>query len=223
MNYKISPSELTFFYNGCKRCFYLKVRHGIAQPSIPLPSIFTKIAGLLKDHYHGKRTEELHPGLPPGVIEYGERWVESRIISAEGHLDTCFIKGRFDIVAHFDDGTYGIIDYKTGNPEGGSSGLYSRQLHAYALENPARGALNLAPISKLGLIYFHPTAVSQESIEKLSFNAEITLVDIERNEREFNRFITGILGLLESSTPPAPASDCTWCKYLRSLGHLRET
>ncbi len=45
MNYKLSPSDLTFAYEGCKRCFYQRVVNNIAQPSIPLPSIFSKIAG----------------------------------------------------------------------------------------------------------------------------------------------------------------------------------
>ncbi len=65
MNYKLSPSALTFGYEGCKRCFYLKVVHGISQPSIPLPSIFTQIANLLKNHYDGKHTSSLHTALPP--------------------------------------------------------------------------------------------------------------------------------------------------------------
>ncbi len=111
MNYRLSPSDLTFSYSGCKRCFYLKVVQGISQPSIPLPSIFTKIAALLKDHYEGKRTEELHPALPPGTVKYGEKWVTSESIQLPGHRDTCFIKGRFDIVVEFDDNSYGVIDF----------------------------------------------------------------------------------------------------------------
>ena len=141
MNYKLSPSDLTFQYEGCKRCFYLKVVHKIAQPSIPLPSVFSKIAGLLKDHYSGKHTSELHVALPAGIISHGEKSVGSQIIQLPNHKDTCFISGRFDIVVSFDDGTYGVIDFKTSNPNGESADLYSRQLHAYAyaLEHPAPG------------------------------------------------------------------------------------
>ncbi|GAF87519.1 unnamed protein product, partial [marine sediment metagenome] len=117
MNFKLSPSELTFLYDGCKRCFYLKKVNNIAQPSMPFPAIFSKIAGLLKNHYDGKRTEELHPDLPEGTVKYGEKWVESKNIQLPGHDNTCFIKGRFDVVIEFDNGTFGVIDYKTGNPE----------------------------------------------------------------------------------------------------------
>ena len=61
MNYRLSPSDLTFLYEGCKHCFVLKVKHGIPQPSIPLPSVFSKIAALQKDYYSDRRTEDFCP------------------------------------------------------------------------------------------------------------------------------------------------------------------
>jgi hypothetical protein len=216
MNYKLSPSDMTFLYDGCRRCFYQKVRHGITRPSIPIPSIFSKIAGLLKGYYDGKRTEELHPGLPPGIIKYGERYVQSVPLSFEGRRDTCYIKGRFDVVVEFDDGTFGVIDYKTGNPEGEFTSLYGRQLHsyAYALENPASGSLHLTPITKLALLYFHPTSVSQNRPDWLSFDAEINLIAVARDDGSFYTFTSEVMELLESPQPPASSSECEWCKYI---------
>jgi hypothetical protein len=76
MNYKLSPSDLTFLYEGCQRCFWLKVKKGIVQPSIPLPGIFSRIAGLLKTFYSGRRTDKIHAALPSGVVKYGEKWVQ---------------------------------------------------------------------------------------------------------------------------------------------------
>jgi len=32
---KLSPSDFAFLWEQCKRCFYLKVVHGIRQPSMP--------------------------------------------------------------------------------------------------------------------------------------------------------------------------------------------
>lgn len=225
MNYKLSPSELTFLYEGCKRCFYLKKVHNIPQPSMPFPAIFSKIAGLLKDHYDGKRTEDLHPGLPPGTVKYGEKWVESQNIQLPGHSNTCFIKGRFDVVIEFDDGTFGVIDYKTGNPVNEYSKLYSRQLHAYAyaLENPAYGSLQLSPVSMLGLLYFYPTKVSQDSIEWLSYDAEIELIETERDDQGFLNFLGEILTLFELSEPPESKPNCSCCKYIREVGKIDNT
>lgn len=222
MNYKLSPSDFAFLYEGCKRCYYLKVVHNIFQPSIPLPSIFSKIASLLKNYYDGKRTEELHAGLPPGVVRYGERYVTSEPIRLAGHKDTYFIKGRFDIIVEFDDKTYGVIDFKTGNPNEEYRALYSRQLHAYAysLEHPAPTALSLSPISKLGLLYFYPSKVSQPDIEWLSYDAKIHWIEINKDEQGFLNFVTEVSNVLESTEPPNPSPDCQWCSYLSQLKNI---
>ena len=216
MIYKLSPSDFSFLYGGCKRCFYLKVMHNIQQPSIPLPSIFTQMADLLVNYYNGKRTSKLHIALPSGIVRYGERYVESKVIQIEGYNAKCFIRGRFDIAIEFDDGTYAVVDFKTGSPSEEHVKLYSRQLHAYAfaLENPARGAMSLSPVTKLGLLYFHPSKVSQQESEWLSYDAEIIWVEVQKDYKEFERFIKEVLGLLDGRCPEF-SPDCRWCQYIR--------
>ncbi len=193
--------------------------NNIAQPSIPLPSIFSKIAGLLKDHYDGKPTSELHADLPPGIVSLGEKYVRSESIELPGHKATCYISGRFDIVLSFDDGSYGVIDFKTSNPSSESSGLYSRQLHAYAyaLEHPAPGKLSLSPVTKLGLLYFYPDSVNQQSIDRLNYGAEIVWVEVEKDEQGFLNFIDAVMDVLELSKAPGHSPNCQWCKYMNSL------
>ncbi len=219
MNYKLSPSDLTFAYEGCKRCFYLKVVNNIAQPSIPLPSIFSKIAGLLKDHYDGKHTSKLHVDLPPGVVSHGEKHVRSQTIKLPNHESTCYINGRFDIVLSFDDGTYGVVDFKTSNPGKDSANMYSRQLHAYAyaLEHPAPGKLALSPVTKLGLLYFYPDNINQQSIDRLNYGAEIVWIEVEKDEEGFLRFIDGVLHMLELPEAPEGFPNCQWCGYIDKL------
>ena len=142
MNYKLSPSDLTFSYEGFKYCSYQKVVNDIAQPSIPLPSIFSKITGLLKNHYDDKPTSELHANILSGIVSHSEKWVRSRPIKLSNHESTCYINGSFDIIVSFDDGTYGVIDVKTSDHGKNSAWMYSRQLHAYAyaLEHPFNNA-----------------------------------------------------------------------------------
>jgi len=219
MNYKLSPSDLTFGYEGCKRCFYLKVVQGISQPSIPLPSIFTQIASLLKNHYDGKHTKSLHAKIPPGAVILGEKYVKSSIIQLPNHDDTCYISGRFDIVISFDDGSYGVIDFKTGSPSKDSANLYKRQLqaYAYALEHPAPRALALTPITKLGLLYFYPSSINQSSIRRLSYRADITWVEIEKDEDDFLQFLDKVLGVLELPELPECTPGCQWCCYYNKL------
>lgn len=222
MNYRLSPSDLTFTYDGCKRCFYLKVVKGISQPSIPIPSIFSKIAGLLKDHYTGKHTSELHVNVPPGILSHGEKSVRSQIIQLPNHDATCYISGRFDIVVSFEDGTYGVIDFKTGSPSESSVALYSRQLHAYAyaLEHAAPRALSLFPITKMGLVYFYPSSVSQQNLENIFYESEITWIEIEKKEEHFLGFIDDVLSILDSSTVPEHSASCQWCGYLKRLNEI---
>ncbi|MEK6647410.1 MAG: PD-(D/E)XK nuclease family protein [Candidatus Firestonebacteria bacterium] len=222
MNYRLSPSDFAFLYEGCKRCYYLKVVHKISQPSIPLPSIFSKIASLLKDHYSGKHTRELHLVLPSGIVSYGEKKVKSKLIQLSNYNTTCFISGRFDIVVEFDDKTYGVIDFKTGCPNEKYHNLYSRQLHAYAyaLENADSGALALLPVTKLGLLYFYPSKINQSSIEKLSYEAEIIWIEIRKDEQGFLNFIEEVIRLLDSPKIPEPSSDCQWCKYPNKLRNI---
>jgi len=218
-NYKLSPSDLTFLYEGCRRCFYLKLVKNIGQPSIPLPSIFSKMAYLLKTHYTGKRTGELHAALPSGTVSFGEKYVRSEVIRLPNHYATCFISGRFDIVVDFDDGTHGVIDFKTGSPNAEYIDLYARQLHAYAyaLEHAASGALTLSPITKMGLLYFYPSGIGQKDIERIFYEAEVTWIEMKKDEEQFLTFVGEVLTLLESPEAPKSSPGCQWCEYFDRL------
>jgi len=222
MNYKLSPSDLTFLYGECKRCFYLKIHHQISQPSIPLPAIFSKIDSLLKYYYNGKHTKELHTDLPPGIVKSFDRYITSQNFHFEYHKDTCFISGKPDSIIEFDDGTYGVIDFKTSKPKDEYSVFYSRQLnaYAYALENPGPGSLELSPISMLDLSYFYPSKVSQESIDWLSFDSEIYLAEIKIDNQGFLAFVEEALTLLESSDYPDSSPNCYWCNYISKINEL---
>lgn len=225
MNYKLSPSDLTFLYEGCKHCFVLKVKHGISQPSIPLPAVFTAIATLQKDYYSEKRTEDFCPSLPPGVVRYGEQWVRSRTLDLPGCAGSCFIKGRFDIVAQFDDGSYAVLDFKTGRPSEEKTEMYARQLHAYvlALEDPAPKALGLSPVSKLGLLYFTPDGCKQVSANRQILEGEMTFMEVERNDSAFFNFLGKVVNLLDGPLPAPEPDVCDWCRYrIRTCSHGEE-
>jgi hypothetical protein len=143
----------------------------------------------------------------------------SEPIQLTSHNVTCFISGRFDIVVEFDDKTYGVIDFKTGAPNEEYLALYSRQLHAYAyaLEHPDKGALGLSPISKMGLLYFFPSKVSQSGIERLLYHADIYWNEVSKNEQGFLGFVKEVLGVLESVKGPEPSPGCQWCSYINKL------
>ena len=219
MQYRLSPSDLTFLYDGCKRCFVLKVKHGIRQPSIPLPGVFSSISYLQKEHYTGKRADEICPDAPPGVITHGEQWVKSLPIEIEGHTSSCWINGRFDIAAKLDDGTYAVLDFKTGRPNDQKSAMYGRQLHAYAaaLENPAEGGLALGPVTRLGLLYFTPDHCEQTGPERQILGGSMTWCEVPRDDAAFRSFLGDVLELLDGPMPASGAGECNWCRYWETL------
>src|SRR5512143_2045012 len=102
--YKISPSDLTFSWDSCRFCFYMKVKHNIVYRG-PFPGIFGRMANLTSEYYQGKFTSEISPLLPPGLVRYRERFVKSTPITLPGALSLCYISGRFDAVIEFEDGS----------------------------------------------------------------------------------------------------------------------
>jgi Topoisomerase DNA binding C4 zinc finger/PD-(D/E)XK nuclease superfamily len=215
MNYRLSPSDLTFLYDGCKHCFVLKVKHGIPQPSIPLPGVFTIIANLQKNHYSERRTEEFCPQLPPGIVTYGEQRVQSIPIKFDDLESTCFIAGRFDVVAELDDGSFAVLDFKTGNPSEDKVGMYGRQLHAYAfaLENPVKGALKLHPISRMGLLYYTPDTCDFLGNNRQVLGGRMSWHEVKRDDAAFHRFLHEVVSLLDGPLPDPDSETCDWCSY----------
>ena len=215
MEYRLSPSDLTFLYDGCKHCFVLKAKHGIPQPSIPIPGVFSTIASLQKNHYSGKRTEEFCPQLPPGTITLGEKQVRSAPIKFDDLESTCYISGRFDIVAELDDRSYAVMDFKTGNPSDEKADMYGRQLHAYALalENSAEGALSLYPVSRLGLLYFTPDECEYTGNSRQVMAGQITWIEISKDNEAFYSFLHEVVVLLDGPLPASNPGECKWCQY----------
>ncbi|MDY6953172.1 MAG: PD-(D/E)XK nuclease family protein, partial [Thermodesulfobacteriota bacterium] len=170
--------------------------------------------------YTEKRTEDFCPCIPPGVVKYGELWVRSRSLDLPGLESTCFIKGRFDIVAELDDGSYAVLDFKTGKPKDDKTKMYARQLHAYAmaLERPARNALELRPVSKLGLLYFTPDGCTQRSLTRQSLEGELACIEVARHDDAFLRFLAEVVRLLDGPLPPPEPDRCDWCKYRTRTG-----
>lgn len=220
MAWKLSPSDFAFLWEQCKRCFYIKVIHGIRQPSMPMAGIFKRIENLQQSFYDGKHTREVLPHLPAGTIRCGEKWVESREIKPPGHENGCYVSGKLDSLIEFEDGSWGVVDFKTTEPTESKAGTYSRQLHAYAfgLENPSPTPRNgetlaLNPISKLGLLVFEPSQLNVREPGRQSYEGNVSWVEIPRNDIAFLQFVTEVLNLL-SGPMPGRTVGCAWCEYV---------
>jgi hypothetical protein len=180
---------------------------------MPMPGIFSKIASLCDSFGHQKRCEEIHPAMPPGLIKFGEEWIQSEVIRT-GDGPGIFVKGRFDILAALDDGTFGVFDFKTGAPNEDKVEIYTNQLraYAYALEHAAPGELAHRPISKLGLVFFTPEDITSRAAAKVALETSITWLPIEPNESAFIAYITEVERLLVREAPkPQLCESCAHC------------
>ncbi|MFH2039669.1 MAG: PD-(D/E)XK nuclease family protein [Chloroflexota bacterium] len=219
--YTLSPSDLTFLWDGCKFCFYMKVKHKIIYRG-PFPGMFGTMGNLTSNYYQGKPTSAISPDLPVGMIKYKEKWVKSIPIFFPGMTSQCVIRGRFDAVIAFEDGSYGIIDYKTSDASSEKAAFYSRQLsaYAYALENPAPGALSFAPITRLGLFIITPQRYELVSREEAAFITRTTWMDVPREDTGFLAFLGEVMAVLDSPHPPTSAEDCALCSYRQSMAEF---
>jgi hypothetical protein len=222
--FKLSPSDLTFSWDECKYCFYMKVKHNLVVRT-PFPGMFGKMANLTSDFYLGKPAREISPELPPGIVQYREKLVRSASISIPGVQSQCYINGRFDAVIAFDDGTYGIVDYKTSEARQEHAVFYSRQLsaYAYALENPAPNALGLNPVSRLGLFVITPSRYERTPEGEMIFVNQTTWMDVPRDEPAFLALLGEVLALLDCPEPPAPSETCGVCNYRRDFAQLNNS
>lgn len=219
--WKLSPSDFAFLWEECKRCFYLKVVKGFRRPSMPMPRIFNVIDGEMKECFKGRHTSKFLSNLPPGRIDFSDKWVESTPISFPRRKSSCFIRGRLDSVIRCDDGTFAVIDFKTSRAKADHIQRYSRQLHAYAyaLEKARPGKLALSPITRLGLVVFEPDGFSDGKGHKATLSGELTWIEIHRDDKSFRRFLGQVLAILGRPTPPQADPSCEWCNY-RGKGRL---
>jgi hypothetical protein len=212
--YHISPSDLTFAWDGCKRCFYLKVKHNLVYRGA-FPGMFSKMGNLTSNFYLDKPASDISPALPAGWVKFREKWVKSVPIRFADTSSQCVIKGRFDAIMAFEDGSYGVIDYKTSEASEEQAAFYSRQLsaYAYALENPAPNALSIAPITRLGLFIITPERFERLPNGELAFVTKTTWVDIPRDDATFLALLRDVVALLDMPIPPAPDENCGLCNY----------
>lgn len=212
---KLAPSDLTFLFDECERCFWFKVRGVLKRPSAVFPKIFTKLDGLTKDFFYGKRAEDMAEGVHPGRVAFGDRWVRSRPLEVPGHDTRVQLAGVIDTALALDDSSFAIIDFKTSEPKPEHVTFYGRQLHSYALaaENPAEGALELAPVTQLGLLCVEPTAMVGLD-EGVAYKGLATFQEIERDDGAFLAFLSRVLFVLERPDSPDPAPKCSYCRYL---------
>ena len=213
----LSPSHFAFLWDDCPRCFHLKVARKQPRPRSPFPSVFGRIDRAMKEYYLGERSESVAEGTPAGVIGGGDRWVKSAPLLAPGSSGTCLIRGRVDVLIDCEDGTKGIVDFKTTVPKSDHLATYGRQLHAYAmaLEHPSSGPP--VEISSLGLLCFLPESFEADGT-KAGLFGELRWIEVERDDQAFLEFLREVVSVLERADPPEASVGCPWCAWRAESG-----
>lgn len=209
--HKLSPSDFAFLYEECKLCYFLKVKHGIYQPSMPMPGVFSAINTRIQGSLVGKDMKDLSNDIPEGKVLSQEGWVESVVIPGTD----VYIKGKYDLLVKRSDGSHMLVDLKISEASEEKIAKYKTQLNAYkfALENPKDG--ERIKITKMGLLVFYPDTVSFKNNSTLVYFPPKWL-EVPLDTPGFVKFTQEIDSLLAGKIPPE-GKTCRWCKY-RHLG-----
>ena len=213
MRTSISPSDLTFLWSECKKCFWLKYVKGITRPgTMPLVG---RAAALQEQEYRDKPSYALSPSLPTGTVTSWGGRVESKHIELNGLPTRWSIKGKYDIVVTFDDHRIALIDCKVTTSEMTDDKIdfYLPQLEAYAfaLENPNTGIGKV--VSETGLMMWRVTGSTGNPEVGYQFSTENKYLSAGRSPDEFQEFITKVILLLEGPLPKQ-SLNCPFCRYM---------
>lgn len=138
--YIINPSELSYI---CNHCAYLKKNHNLEDKGISV-GVTQTLDGMEKDYFLGD-TKKIDKSIPSGeVIDPTNDTFFSKILY-DNKKRPFRIKGKGDALIKFDDGTAGVIDYKTSKFQAKKGeknydkdlqkkiNEYAPQLHCYSL------------------------------------------------------------------------------------------
>ena len=207
---RISPSDLTFNWTGCKKCFWMRYVLGVSHQG-PFPGIVTALSSRQERWYKEKHSRDFSSSLPSGVVHSTGKMLESRPIIVDGRETPFTLGGKYDFLLSYDSGNFGVIDTKVVS-QGGKAEFYWPQLAAYdyILSNPKTGEPRAC--ETLGLLVWEIADASHHSADicNVGFNAEYEPVEI--NPAKFQIFIGEVVSLLMGDMPSADekCSDCTY-------------
>ncbi len=207
----IAPSDLTFGLSTCKRCLWIKYWFKVSMPGqFPLVKPLSQFQ---EEHFRRASMQEIDPSLAPGVVKQWGQWVKSQPISIGGKESHFKILGIYDLLAHYADGSVGIIDCKVSDSDRDNGPFYAPQLeaYAYALENPEKG--KPFPVSSMGLLVWRLAGVNQSNDGAHGFGVTQHYIHVERNQEQFKDLITDLIDVIEGDLPDAGV-ECQTCNYL---------
>ena len=207
----IAPSDLTFGLSTCKRCLWIKYWYKLIMPG-QFPLVGT-LAESQEEHFRRASMQDIDPTLQPGVVKQWGQWVRSDYIKVDGATTRWIINGKYDLVAHYEDGSIGLIDCKVTDSDPHNGAFYAPQLEAYAfaLEHPSTG--KAFTVATMGLLVWNLNGVAENADASYGFGVNQSYLPVERDQEGFTTVISDFIRLLEADMPAA-GSECPTCNYL---------
>ena len=171
------------------------------------------LANMQENYFAGKTCADIAPVLPAGKVADLGGWVKSSFINVSGKPTKYAIRGKYDLLIEFADGTYGIIDCKFQAKDSDKTDLYQPQLEAYAfaLEHPATGAVK--QVSLMGLLVWSLLEPAGDVNKGFGLKLKHTWRPIERNPAALETRLTDFITVVSSAMPDSK-DNCDMCNYL---------
>jgi len=212
----IAPSDLTFGFSTCKRCIWIKYWFSFElKKDFPLVK---SLSTFQEEYFRRAPMPTLDPSLPAGTVKQWGQWVKSKNIVINGVESQWKLRGIYDLLGHYDDGSVGIIDCKVSDSERDSGDFYAPQLesYAYTLENPLSG--RAFPVKTMGLLIWKLAGVAQTRpnefvSNEMGFGVNQVYVPVERDPERLARLLEEFISVIDGEEPAA-GEDCHACNYL---------
>jgi hypothetical protein len=171
------------------------------------------LADAQEEHFRRASMQDLDSSLAPGVVKQWGQWVKSSPLVIAGRTTTWKILGIYDLLAHYEDGSVGIIDCKVSDSDRDNGEFYAPQLEAYAhaLENPDRG--KPFPVSSMGLLVWKLNGVTPTADATYGFGVTQHYLPVERDSKKFHALLEELVDVIEGEFPDA-GPECPTCNYL---------
>ncbi len=211
----IAPSDLTFGFSTCRRCIWIKYWFSFElKKDFPLVK---SLSGFQEEHFRRAPMQSLHPTLPAGSVKQWGQWVKSKNIVIHGLETQWKLRGIYDLLGHYEDGSVGIIDCKVSDSERDSGDFYAPQLEAYAytLENPLSG--RSFPVKTMGLLIWKLAGVAQTRpnefvSNEMGFGVNQVYLPVERDPNRLAILLEDFISVIDGEMPDA-GSQCHACNY----------
>lgn len=214
----ISPSDLTFGFSGCHRCLWLKYNAGLSAP-MQMPLVGT-LSALQEARFRSAPTSQMSRALPVGSVVDAGAWVVSSPIVLDGEPTGFRIRGKYDLLVGFEDGTYAVIDCKVSASTDDKASFYQPQLEAYAfaLESPESGEPRT--VSTTGLLVWTPNSVTGDPDSGYGFAVDAFWQPVPRDPASLSGLLARFIDVITAPQAPAAPKECRQCDYVRARGEL---